>query len=277
MKSIEFVTHNAGPASMPTPGSNLPRFLDAQLEFAAHIRDPSNNPCPPDIEARRMQIYVDLFYNNIQTFLANIFRIAKSVLGHDAWHEMVRAFLARHRSTSPYFQEIPQEFLAFLDEDRSWEEARPFLLELCHYEWVELALDVSVDELPTDPQMEVDLLDQVPVVSPLAWSLRYDYPVHRISADYLPPDRPDDPTYLIVYRGTDERVHFIESNAVTARLLTILGEPESVLTGRQALELIASELHDSDADSDEDAVIGGGVDTLQRLRGCAIIVGSRAT
>ena len=263
--------------SMPTRGSNLPRFLDAQLEFAAHIRDPSNNPRPADIEARRMQIYADLFYNNIQAFLANVFRVTKQVLGHDAWHGMVRAFVARHRSTSPYFQEIPQEFLAFLDEDRSWEEARPYLLELCHYEWVELALDVSVDELPADAHTEIDLLDQVPVVSPLAWSLRYDYPVHRVSEDYVPLDKPDEPTYLIVYRGTDERVHFIESNAVTARLLTILGEPDSSLTGRQALQIIASELDDSDADSDQEAVIGGGVDTLQRLRGCAIIAGPQAS
>ena len=277
MKSVEFATRNYVPVSMPTPGSNLPRFLDAQLEFAAHIRDPSNNPRPADIEARRMQIYVDLFYKNIQAFLANVFRVAKPVMGDDAWHGMIRAFVSRHRSTSPYFQEIPQEFLAFLDEDRCWEQARPYLLELCHYEWVELALDVSVDELPADPQTEVDLLDQVPVVSPLAWSLRYDYPVHRISEDYVPLDKPAEPTYLIVYRGTDERVHFIESNAVTARLLTILGEPESSLTGRQALQIIASELHDSDADSDEQAVIGGGVDTLQRLRGCAIIAGIRAS
>ena len=262
---------------MPTPGSNLPRFLDAQLEFAAHIRDPLNNPCPEGIEARRMQIYVDLFYKNIQAFLANVFRLTKSVLGTDQWHEMVRAFVARHHSTSPYFQEIPQEFLAFLDEDRAWEESRPYLLELCHYEWVELALDVSVDELPTDSRPEIDLLDQVPAVSPLAWSLRYDYPVHRISADYVPPERPGEPTYLIVYRGMDERVHFVESNTVTARLLTILGAPESSLTGREALQMIAAELHDADANSDEDAVIGGGSDTLRQLRGCAIIVGTPAS
>ena len=224
-----------------------------------------------------MQIYVDLFYNNIQAFLANVFRITKAVLGPDEWHEMVRAFVARHHSTSPYFQEIPQEFLAFLDEDRAWEEARPFLLELCHYEWVELALDVSMDELPEDlpaePQTGGDLLDQIPMVSPLAWSLRYDYPVHRISADYVPQSKPDEPTYLIVYRGADERVHFVESNAVTARLLTILSEPGSTRTGRQALAIIASELvSGADADTDTDAVISGGADTLQRLRGYDIIV-----
>ena len=44
VKSVEFATRNYVPLSMPTPGSNLPRFLDAQLEFAANIRDPSNNP-----------------------------------------------------------------------------------------------------------------------------------------------------------------------------------------------------------------------------------------
>ena len=68
---------------MPRRGSNLPGFRETQIEFSAHIRNPDSNPRPVDVEPRRMQIYLDLFYNNIEGFLANGFPIAKQVLGHD--------------------------------------------------------------------------------------------------------------------------------------------------------------------------------------------------
>lgn len=40
---------------------DLPLFKKTQYEFAAHIRDPQLNPKPADVEARRMNIYTDLF------------------------------------------------------------------------------------------------------------------------------------------------------------------------------------------------------------------------
>ncbi|HKX55116.1 MAG TPA: putative DNA-binding domain-containing protein, partial [Xanthomonadales bacterium] len=35
------------------------------MAFAAHIRNPAVAPAPADVEDRRMQIYRDLFFNNI--------------------------------------------------------------------------------------------------------------------------------------------------------------------------------------------------------------------
>ena len=35
-------------------GTNLPGFVDVQLEFAAHIRNPDLHPAPGDIEPRRI-------------------------------------------------------------------------------------------------------------------------------------------------------------------------------------------------------------------------------
>ena len=50
--------------------AELPDTLaDRQRAFAAHLRDPSN-PAPPGIEARRMAVYRDLFYNAIEGLLA---------------------------------------------------------------------------------------------------------------------------------------------------------------------------------------------------------------
>lgn len=255
------------------PGSNVPRFREVQLEFTAHVRDPLENPAPSDVEARRMQIYVRLIYNNIERLLALRFATAKALLGSDRWHERIRGFVARHRSTTPHFRELPQEFLEYLGEDRSWEAGFPYLLELCHYQWVKLALDISTDEFPADVDPNGDLLAGKPVVSPLAWSLRYQYPVHRITERDPPSEPSAQPSYLIAYRGADERVHFLESNAVTARLLTLLDDPGTELTGAEALEVIASEL----TAVEPDTVRATGAETLNRLRQCAIICGTRTT
>jgi hypothetical protein len=42
------------------------------------------------------------------------------------------------------------------------------MLQLAHYEWVELALDVSTLDFP-EVRQEGDLLESRPVISPLAW------------------------------------------------------------------------------------------------------------
>ncbi len=250
------------------PGSNLPGFRAAQIDFAAHIRNPEAHPRPADVEERRMGIYLKLFYNNIENFLTSAFPVAKRVLGDETWHKLVREFVHRHPSSSPYFLEISQEFLSFLN-DRRLEDLPDFLLELCHYEWVELYLNVAVEEIPTsgiDP--DGDLLNDEVIRSPLVWILSYDYPVHRIGPNHQPSKPPLEVTHLVVYRKRDDKVRFLESNQMTHRLLQMLEEP---LSGSAALEILASELSGVDNESvrDQGAVI------LERLRDAEIILGTR--
>jgi len=252
---------------MPQPGSNLPDFRAAQLEFAAHIRNPDEHPAPSEIEPRRMKIYVELFYNNIENFLASGFPIARKILlAQGAWHDLVRDFVHHHASSSPYFLEISQEFLSFLG-DLDDAQLPDFLLELCHYEWVELALSVSeidLGELDVDP--EADLLDGPIVISPLIWKLAYRYPVHLIGEKFQPEQPSDEPTYLIVNRCRDDRVSFLAANALTMRLLDILAEQPML---DAALAELAAELPDLDTE----VVHNKGIETLKQLRDAEIVLG----
>ena len=43
-------------------------FTDIQYRFTRHLRDPDNAPAPGDIEERRMAIYRDLLYRNVERF-----------------------------------------------------------------------------------------------------------------------------------------------------------------------------------------------------------------
>ena len=64
------------------------------------------------------------------------------------------------------------------------------MLELAHYEWVEMALSIAKEELVINNRGFDDLLNKNIRLSPLAWPLAYQYPVQKISPDYLPADAP---------------------------------------------------------------------------------------
>jgi len=248
-----------------------PEFIRRQYQFAAHIRNPDKNPRPDDIEDRRMGIYRELFYNNIEGFLASSFPVLRELTNDTDWQAMARDFISRHESHSPLFLEIPREFLHYLEHERGAQDRDPpFLLELAHYEWVELALSVSDIEWPAPVEPDGDLLDTIPVLSPLAWPLSYHFPVHRISKDFQP-DAPDaEPTYLLVYRNRDDEVGFAELNPVSARLFS-LAQDNRQLNGRELLLQIAGELQHPAPDT----VVDGGKQILEDWRTLGVVCDTR--
>jgi len=122
-------------------------FQDKQYAFAAHIRDPANAVAPAGIEDRRMAIYRELFFNNLHSLLGTFFPVLRKICSDDQWRHAIREFMKVHRARTPYFLELPEEFLAFLqNEYRTLDDEFPFLTELAHYEYAELALRVSTEE-----------------------------------------------------------------------------------------------------------------------------------
>jgi len=251
-----------------------PAFVATQLAFAGHIRDPDREPRPDDVEDRRMGIYRDLFFNNVSGLLKGNFPVLHKVLGSERWQALVRSFLVEHRCTTPLFPEIGQELLAYLGETRGQRaDDPPFLLELAHYEWVESALLFSDDE--ADPQLadpNGDLLAGVPVISPLAWNLSYRFPVHRIGPDHQPAEPPAEPTHLVVYRNRQDRIEFLQINAVTQRMLQLLQDGPGT-TGLDVLSVIAAELQHPKPGP----VITAGRQLLEDLRARHVILGTRRT
>jgi len=249
--------------------SNPIKFQQTQKQFADHLRDPEVNPAPADVEPRRMKIYQDLIFKNVEGFLSGGFPILRSLYFEADWNALARDFIRNHQSHSPYFLEISQEFLKYLQEEREDHDCDPaFLLELAHYEWVELALDVSEEVLPVqgDEILTSDLLTQHPIVSPLVWSLSYQFPVHQLGPDYQPAQPPEQPTFILVYRDRDDSVQFMVSNALTVRLLNLL-ESDDFLTGERALLQLADEMNHPEPQE----LVKMGYELLVKLQKCDII------
>ena len=229
----------------------MAELRSSQLALADYLRNPELVPAPAGVEGRRLKIYQDLIYNNIESFLSNGFPVLRSLYSDGAWRGLVRQFIDGHRCHTPYFLEISQEFLRFLlERHRPGPEDPPFIAELAHYEWVELALSVAEEDLPP-ATVAADPMRAVVRLSPLAWVLAYSFPVHRIGADYRPSE-PGDPVYLVVYRDREDVVRFMALNAATARLLELARDNQAG-TGAELLRQLAAEL-----DMDQDAVVGFG-------------------
>ncbi len=248
-------------------------FQDKQYAFAAHIRDPENTLAPEGIEDRRMAIYRDLFFNNLSSLLSIFFPVIKKILSKEEWRQTIRAFMKVHRAKTPYFLQLPEEFLAFLQtEHRELDADYPFITELAHYEYAELALRVSTDEnnaSAVDP--DGDLLQQAPLKSALAWTFAYHYPVHRISGDFKPDAPGDQPTYLAIYRRDDDVVRFLELNAVSAALLNAIENNSDELSGEALLRQLGEQMKYPDVD----ALVTHGAGTLNEMRQLQILTGTR--
>src|SRR5258708_1034895 len=141
-----------------------------QYAFTAHMRDPQENPAPAGIEDRRMGIYRDLIFCNVEQFISSNFPVIRTLYNEAEWNGLVRAFLREHLCHTPLFPEFGREFLRYLE----WRQEQgrndpPFLLELAHYEFAELALAIDENEFDAvahDPHG--DPVSAIPVVSPLA-------------------------------------------------------------------------------------------------------------
>ncbi|MFK8016283.1 MAG: DUF2063 domain-containing protein [Gammaproteobacteria bacterium] len=251
--------------------SERPVFQQQQYAFAAHIRNPHTAPAPEGIEDRRMAIYRDLFFNNVEKLLAKSFPVIHTLLGEERWVALVRDYFSTHQASTPYFLEVPQEFLLYLQEERGARtEDQPFLVELAHYEWVELAVSVLSNDGPADVAPDGDLIDGVPVASHAAWSVAYQFDVHNVGLSYQPDTAPEQPTFLVVYRRPDFSMGFLEINAVSARLIELIKRDDGA-TGRELLTRIATEIkHPNPA-----VVVEGGVALLEQLRQHHIVLGAR--
>ncbi|MEM8660588.1 MAG: putative DNA-binding domain-containing protein [Pseudomonadota bacterium] len=237
---------------------------DAQLEMAQYLRDPAIATAPQGVEQRRLDVYQRLVFNNIERLVASVFPVLRSLYAEQQWNALVRAFIQHHSCHTPYFLEIGQEFLQFImEEHRARDCDPPFMTELAHYEWVELALDVAEQE-PLPEREHEDILSAIPQLSPVAWLLSYQFPVHQIGPNFQPSE-PAEPTFLAVYRNREEQVRFMELNAATSRLVEMTRD-NIAANGKSLLLTLAAE-----TGMDKAAVLNFGAKQLQELVDAAVL------
>jgi hypothetical protein len=95
-----------------------------------------------------MAVYNELLFNNICGFSMPASRSAGPSSAKQRWRRLCRTFYRDWPLHTPWFREIPREFVRYLAEADIRQPLPAWLAELAHYEWAELAVDVMDCPMP---------------------------------------------------------------------------------------------------------------------------------
>lgn len=239
-------------------------FQQFQHQLATHLRDPHHTPRPQGVPARRMAVYNELLFNNICGFVDTCFPVCRQLLGEARWRRLCRTFYRDWPSHTPWFREIPREFVRYLSEHPIAQPLPVWLADLARYEWAELVVEV-MDVVPPAHKPEGDMMQARVVLNPARIDVASPWPVHRIGPGARP--RKPEPTFLVVFRDAQMAVQFVEINAVTAHVLHSL---EQGLSGEQVFAQLATDM----AHPDPQALQGFGQELLISLREQGVLLGT---
>jgi uncharacterized protein len=245
-------------------------FAAIQRSLAAFVRDPRHSPPPDGVGLERLEVYRELCFHNVESFMANCYPLTRAVLGGTRWQALVEDYFREHRATTVSFPRMPQEFLRWLDRHGQPAATPPFLRELAEYEWLEL--EVSFDEQELDAvaiDEGIDCLAGVPVLNPTARLRTYRWPVHRLGPDPAPTEPAAAPTHLAILRTRADEVTFMTLTPATARLVNLIAA-NADRSGSALVADIASELGAAPA-----TLLDAGAAMLDELRAGELLLGAR--
>jgi hypothetical protein len=215
-------------------------FQKFQHQLAAHLRDPHHTRRPAGVPARRMAVYNALLFNNVCGFVDTCFPVSRQMLGEARWRRLCRTFYRDWPAQTPFFREIPREFVRYLNEHPIAQALPRWLGDLAHCEWAELAVDVMDAPIPPH-QPTGDLMREKVLLNPVRINVFSEWPVHRIGPDWQP--RQKESSFLVVFRDAQLNVQLTEINAVTAHVLSLLDKD---FTGQQTFDKLAQDMNHPD-------------------------------
>ncbi|WP_133139716.1 DUF2063 domain-containing protein [Legionella genomosp. 1] len=173
-------------------------------------------------DTSRINLYQNLVFSSFNDLIKPCFPVLKSIISASLWEELIRDFIRNHPVSTPLFYQIPGEFVRFLQESANLSKHPPFLADLAHYEWMELVIELAMDESEQVPATAVAPLTGVFRFSTTAAMHHYHYPVEQISENYLP-QQPED-SFLIIWRDANDKVGFMKITAFVYHLLNYMTE-----------------------------------------------------
>ena len=192
-----------------------------QRSLCGYLRSPDPAALPEGLDTRRLGVYRDLVFNNIESLVGSGYPVLKKILGAN-WPSLVREFIANHRAQTPYFTQLAKEFFLFLQGRQATGDEPGYLLELAHHELLEIELMYRQTE--NMHAISTAFSDARLALSPLTEMSQYRYPVHRLGPHFLPDTAPDNPTYLLVYRDSGNTIVFMQLSDLAFHLLSLISQ-----------------------------------------------------
>lgn len=192
-----------------------------QRSLCDYLRNPEQDLRPSGINARRLNVYRDLVFNNIESLLSSSFPVMKNILAN-RWQEIVREFISDYRATTPYFTQMGNEFYIFVKQRNTQKYDPPFLAELAKYELLELEL--MYRKSSNEKIADIAFIEASLAISPLTEIEQFHYPVHQLSTDFKPNRAPETFTNVLMYRDNDYSVGFMQLSDFSFQLLSLISQ-----------------------------------------------------
>lgn len=204
--------------------------LDYQNRFVKYIRNPIVENRVIGVDLERVSVYTEIVFNNIYETISATFPISIKMLGSKKWKKLIRGFMVDYHCLTPYFKELPYEFIKYLKLNKK--RLPLHIIDLMHYEWLELFIYMHEDII-VNKSSSVDFFNEIIVLNPILVLGRYDFAVHKMYSD-APIIKT--PTNMIVYRKIDLSVGFIEVNELVSVMIGSLMEGK--VTGLELIDLL---------------------------------------
>ncbi len=240
--------------------SIIANFQQHQLAFTDWIRHGGSAREPNNISKARLNIYRELIFNNISSFIEQTYPITQALLPSEIWHNLIDLFFQYGQCDSPYYYDISLHFKDFLDQDTAKTPIQnaeasyhvflpnihhdyPWLRELMQYEWMELFVDMAEVTWLDDPSPEVMNVDlhqrtsQQFLLKTTSWVLGYQYPVHTWSTSMSLADIQLMPSCLLIFRDQNYTIQVHSLHPLWALFIDTLQSQEMV-NFRSLTELI---------------------------------------
>lgn len=216
---------------------NQTSFQTMQRQFCDWIRDPDLE-LPQALPAQRMQIYRDLLFNNVSSFIDLVYPVARAMLPELKWQQLLSEFFQKAECHSPLYNDISLEFREYLtDQQHPILQDYPWLAELLQFEWLELYLDtVEIEDVVLHENYAWQLSTKV-------WVLVYQYPVYMWTTLTTLEQVELAPGAVMVWRDEQDKVCIEQLSPLFAMLIEQLTE-NITLTEHDIYTLIQSILTD---------------------------------
>ena len=166
----------------------------------------------------RWEVYRGLVRTALADPLSDTFPITRALLEEaGTWTEVVAAFLASRTISSPYYRDVAPAFVAWLAEARWGQDRWPFLLQLAHYEALELDVLRHPDEPPPPGLEREPAPDRVAVLDPAARNLAYGFAVQEATVET--PEPASACAWLLCHRDPEGAFRVLELTPHVSALL----------------------------------------------------------
>ncbi|MCS4533219.1 HvfC family RiPP maturation protein [Neisseria montereyensis] len=180
-----------------TPEKNS--SADFQAMLADHVRDPSK-PSPEGIEPERLAVYTRLVRNNLRSFLDLCFSDSSELADRELWQHLQNRFLIEARPESPFFNDIPAQFLNYARSRESEEKLPDGILAMMDFETALLHAEIAIQPISDG------LWDSNTTLSwqPAAKLTHYDYNFVDSNLTAIEPT----PSTILTWRNRDNEVYY---------------------------------------------------------------------